>query len=339
LKTNISLADLWLQGMAIGAAAHNLTIQYCMPYPNQILAAATLSSTVTNARATGDYMPNTAQWAIGATSLFFWALGILPFKDGFYSSTLPQIGGQTKGPELRPDLQALMATLSCAMVGPMDGINLMNATRIKATCRSDGKILKPDSPVRTSDGCFYRPTVPHSDAKPHDPSSCYIYLTHSDVPGLGRLRYLFGNETNKAITPAMAHIERGAVNGSAFAIYNWYTRELGLFEDQNTVAPGYEDFSYSMITPILPGGWIFLGEVDKYVPVSRLRFSKVSALDGYHLQVEASGVPGEQIRICTAKVVDLTRIHCDNIVFQSSTLHRVIFESLASTSISARIIL
>ena len=31
LQTNISLADLWLAGMADGAAASGRTVQYCMP--------------------------------------------------------------------------------------------------------------------------------------------------------------------------------------------------------------------------------------------------------------------------------------------------------------------
>ena len=47
----------------------------------------------------------------------YWALGILPFKDGFYSSALPQPGGESAGPEKHPDRQALVATLSGAMVG------------------------------------------------------------------------------------------------------------------------------------------------------------------------------------------------------------------------------
>ena len=48
------MADLWLEGMAEGAAASKRTVQYCMPYPNQILSAAAYPA-VTNARATGDY--------------------------------------------------------------------------------------------------------------------------------------------------------------------------------------------------------------------------------------------------------------------------------------------
>jgi hypothetical protein len=38
LQSNITLGDMWLQGMASGASQHGLTVQYCMPYPNQILS-------------------------------------------------------------------------------------------------------------------------------------------------------------------------------------------------------------------------------------------------------------------------------------------------------------
>ena len=78
----------------------------------------------------------------------------LPCKDGFYSSDHKQVGGQTVGPETNPDRETLMATLSCAMVGPMDGIFLLNKTRIMQTCMADGTVLKPDAPVHTSDWCF-----------------------------------------------------------------------------------------------------------------------------------------------------------------------------------------
>ena len=122
LQTNISLADLWLAGMASGAGASGRSVQYCMPYPYDVLAAASHAE-VTNARATGDYFHATdqvwsqtrqpsppfptgrggspprpdsrslplLQWAIGGTSLFYWAVGVLPFKDGFYSSNYKQV--------------------------------------------------------------------------------------------------------------------------------------------------------------------------------------------------------------------------------------------------------
>ena len=129
LLSNISLGDLWLKGMADGAARSGRTVQYCMPYAHDVLAAASHSA-VTNARATGDYFHALHQWAVGATSLFYWAIGLLPFKDGFYSSSAKQVGGQTEGPETHPQRETLMATLSTAMVGPMDGIHLLNASRV-----------------------------------------------------------------------------------------------------------------------------------------------------------------------------------------------------------------
>ena len=47
-----------------------------------------------------------------------------------------------------------MATLSCAMVGPMDGIHLLNKTRTMTSARGDGYILKPDRPLSSTDSCF-----------------------------------------------------------------------------------------------------------------------------------------------------------------------------------------
>ena len=72
-----------------------------MPYPNDVMAASAFQA-VTNARATGDYFHAHDQWAVGGTALFYWPIGVLPFKDGFYSSTNKQIGGQTVGPEKNP---------------------------------------------------------------------------------------------------------------------------------------------------------------------------------------------------------------------------------------------
>ena len=140
LQTNLTLADTWLRGMADGAAASGRSVQYCMPYVHDILAASAHKA-VTNARATIDYhcdQPANHQWAIGQTAMLYWAIGLLPFKDGFYSSNRAQTGGQQPKPESHPDREALMATLSGAMVGPMDGIGLLNRSRVLATCRADG---------------------------------------------------------------------------------------------------------------------------------------------------------------------------------------------------------
>eukprot|EP00911_Craspedida_sp_UC1_P001214 UC1_evm2s915 len=287
LQTNVSLADLWLLGMATGAERSNRTVQYCMPYPNDVLAAAALPA-VSNARATGDYFHAHDQWAVGGTSLFYWAIGVIPFKDGFYSSTNKQIGGQTVGPEENPDREAIMATLSCGMVGAMDGINLLNKSRVMTTCRADGKVLRPDRPISTVDDCF-------RGADKSDPT-CHVYSTHSDVQGLGRAHYYYNDEGGAALTPAQVYLNAT----SNYAVYNWYTGEVVPLAASVSLAAGYENHNYAVVTPVVAGGWTLLGEVDKYASLSTQRFAKVVvASDG--LTATVVGVANENVSVCAAK--------------------------------------
>ena len=298
LQTNISLADLWLKGMAEGVTSSNRTQQYCMPYPNDVLSASAYPA-VTNARASDDYVSPT-QWQIGGTSLFYWAIGILPFKDGFYSSNHKQVGGQTVGPETSPDRQALIATLSCAMVGPMDGIYLMNASRVMTTCRKDGYVLKPDKPLSTSEYCFL-----HADP------TCTIYGTYSEIPGYGRVAYHYNDKGGEALAPQMAPLDPTA---DQFVVYNWYTGALQAYDKGNVVIEaGYEGHAYALVSPV-KYGWAFLGEVDKFVPASRFRFKSVTPTKS-HLTVDVEGVRGETLKICAAHSLKLV---CSHLSFSST---------------------
>ena len=95
LQTNVTLGDLWLEGLGKGASQNNLTVQFCMPYAHDVLKSASIEA-VTNIRATDDYNHGVNQCAIGATSLLYHAIGKLPFKDGFYSSSEKESGGQNE---------------------------------------------------------------------------------------------------------------------------------------------------------------------------------------------------------------------------------------------------
>ena len=81
------------------------------------------------------------------------------------------------------------------MVGAMDGIGLLNKTRVMTTCTSDGTVLKPDVPVHTSDYCFYQQTK--------DPGTCFIYHTWSEVKGVGKLHYHYNDNAGIDFTPTM----------------------------------------------------------------------------------------------------------------------------------------
>jgi len=313
LQTNISMGDLWLYGMASGAAKSGRTVQYCMPYPYDLLSAAAYPA-VTNARATGDYFHSQDQWAVGNTAIFYWALGILPFKDGFYSSNLKQTGGQTEGPELNPDREALMATLSCAMVGPMDGIYLLNASRVMTTCRKDGTVLKPDRPLTVVDSCFRK----------RDPA-CFVYETFSDITGYGRAHYYFNNKGGAALAPEDVYLTSDDV--SNHVVYNWYNGQLERMQKSVDISAGYEGHSYAVILPIT-NGWALIGEVEKFVTVSKIRFPNVTIGDR-GLTVSVKGVDGETVKVCAAEDQKSPHlgIQCTSISFKTTSIKEVVFAS------------
>jgi len=41
----------------------------------------------------------------------------------------------------------------------MDGLGLLNASRVMTTCRKDGVVLKPDAPLKPPDTCFRAPFI------------------------------------------------------------------------------------------------------------------------------------------------------------------------------------
>eukprot|EP00930_Biecheleria_cincta_P043057 TRINITY_DN29601_c0_g1_i1.p1 TRINITY_DN29601_c0_g1~~TRINITY_DN29601_c0_g1_i1.p1 ORF type:complete len:738 (-),score=113.50 TRINITY_DN29601_c0_g1_i1:156-2369(-) len=315
LQRNISMADDWLRGMALGAASSGRTVQYCMPYPYDLLSAAAYPA-VTNARATGDYIDRETQWAIGATSMFYWAIGILPFKDGFYSSNLPQVGGQVVGPETQPDRAALMAALSGAMVGPMDGINLLNASRVMSSCRSDGVLLKPDKPVAPFESCF---------AAGVDPATCFDYITYSDISGLGRAFYVFMNSPGRV---SFRDIMPMGATAKDYVVYNWYTESVSWLSSRTPsseveLARGYEGHAYALAAPLV-NGWALLGERRKLVPTASLRFPSVRYA-GKLLEVSVRGAAGELVEVCVANSTG--KVFCKSLRFAAAAVSTIEFES------------
>ena len=280
--------------MGEGASAAGLSIQYCMPYPNDILSSV-MNKAVTNIRATDDYFHGDdryeSNWPIGQTAMLIHALGALPFKDGFYSSTNVQTGGQEVGPELHPDRHAIMATLSTAMVGPMDGINLLNVSRVMSTCNSRGEILKPDKPVTTPDYCYI------NGKKGED---CVSYSTSS-----GSNIYFFDNNGSANFTLDMIDVNDDTLE---YAVYNWYTGSTYTIKGGESIVleAGYEGHSYAVISPFDNITDIaFIGETDKIVTNSRARFD--------HKEGLVRGGENERVRQCWIVKGDGLRTVCKEI--------------------------
>merc|ERR1711879_222934 len=190
------------------------------------------------------------------------------------------------------------------MVGPMDGINLLNVSRVMTTCRKDGRILKPDKPITVVDSCFRR----------RDPT-CIVYETHSDITGYQRLHYYFNNN-NKSDTPltpddVYLNCSIPQLCAKSHVVYNWYTGELTYMKQSTHVSAGYEEHSYAIVAPVVRG-WAFIGEVDKYVTASTVRFSDISfsgAEENSSLTVSVHGVSDEVVTVCAAEASSL-RMRC-----------------------------
>ena len=227
LQTNVNARGPVAQGDGPGRRRVASTVQYYMPYPNDILSGYAHAA-VTNAARRATTSRANHQWAVGGTALFYWALGMLRSKDGF-SSTHPQVGGQTVGPETDPDREALMATLSGAMVGPMDGIGLLNVSR---TCqlpqgRRDPQARPSRSPRRLvlqgqgrRPGCFVYHTFGGTFMWPWrlEEKECRVQQLRQGI----RTRYLYIDDgKDDTVTADMLYLSSSSPPPAV--LYDWYS--------------------------------------------------------------------------------------------------------------------
>lgn len=156
----------WQSGMNAAGLATNTTIQFCMMQPSDLLNTLNFEA-VTNGRASGDYA-GTSNWNVGGTSLLFWAMGLRPSKDNFWSGDgqkrQPGFAPSITNPGTNGELNAILATMSTGPVGPADGAGQHNATRLMRTCAADGTILQPEKPLTPIDASYRQASRLHSSA-------------------------------------------------------------------------------------------------------------------------------------------------------------------------------
>ncbi|XP_046547869.1 uncharacterized protein LOC124257772 [Haliotis rubra] len=176
LLTDIDLGRQWLTQMGNGAAKNGLTIQYCMSYPRHMLQSLEIP-VVTQARVSHDNRPDTDNWKIGVTSLFSWSIGIAPFKDNFWTTSV-QPGNGYNLSEPHTSLNAVVATLSTGPVGISDMVGGTNKTLTMKSVNADGLILKPSRPATSIDNRIRR--MAWSDFEGPDGE---VWSTYSDFGG------------------------------------------------------------------------------------------------------------------------------------------------------------
>lgn len=261
-------------------------------------------------RASGDYAPNGDNIHIQPQSLLIHAVGALPFKDTFLSSSNAEPGGASRaqGPELSSDLQALVATLSASIVAPGDGPDMMNATRLMQTCRTDGLVLKPDRPAVPLDVTW---TVA-------DPGGELSWTAATAADGSSTTSYVLamGLTGTYGVKPSDLELD----DTGHYVAMDWYglIHPRGFNESAPLiVGPGqpHVDVSAEVVaqagaSPISyeywviarfrsPSGWALLGEPNKFVGASKMRVNSVTDGSG-SMSVKLAGAAGEGVQLCAA---------------------------------------
>ena len=315
----------YFQGMADAAAGAGLGVQLCMPTAGIVLASQRWPA-MTNARASPDYATEAAPgstWAktynMGIGSLLFWAVGLAPSKDVFW--TTPHQPGSASGHDNpNVELDTALAVLSTGPVGIGDGLGFTNYTLAKMTASQEGVILKPGKPLTALDSTFIPPAGSGGQTgtvgflplmrgasgcdpskKPASQPQCSPVAdqTHTTLPvspgNTATWRYLVSIHLGDFVPPAHDLLPQPSSAGAPLAAYRelrWPrcrngTKALASGCLQQTSEASLPNIrsgeSYSVSGPVpwrmftlypsVGNRWIFLGEVDKIVAVSPMRFT------------------------------------------------------------------
>jgi hypothetical protein len=252
LATTPGAGEAFTDGMARAAEQRGLTLQYSMALPRQFLQGARYEN-LTTARVSGDRFESPKWDAFLYTSRLAAALGIWPWSDVFMSTETDNL---------------LLATLSAGMVGIGDPIGAEDRASLLRAVRTDGVIVKPDTPLIPIDAMYLTDA-----AQSEEPMIACAHTDHGEL----RTSYVFSyrrasKRVQASFTPAQAGVSRDA--------YVYDTRTAGA----RRLAAG-ERFSfrlapdataYFVVVPVARSGIALVGDRDKFVPDGRKRLASLS---------------------------------------------------------------
>ena len=252
----------WQEQLDRAAAAHGLTLQWCMSTPADFLQTLTLRR-LTSIRTSGDYrylFDNGLNWVwFLHTNALARALGLNAFKDVFLSD---------RDAEPYAEIEALLAALSTGPVGIGDRIGRADRTLVLRTCREDGVLVKPDAPLAALDGCFRHPA--------YRGQRLLIGETHS-THAAGRWVYVVALHASHARAPigepvGLAQLGAQRPAGAVLA-YDWRSGRWTRLEPDGgwDVQLAWQDWDYRVLCPLLPGDRALFGDVGKYATVGDRR--------------------------------------------------------------------
>ena len=341
-RRSLDASTGWQRGMNEAGLDTNTTIQFCMMQPSDLLNSLELNA-VTNGRASGDYAgPN--NWNVGGSSLLFYAMGLRPSKDNFWSGDgqKRQLDFRQTNPGTDGELNAILATMSRGPVGLSDGAGQHNVTRIMRTCAADGTILQPERPMTPIDAT-YRMVLSHAERQL---TTAAVWSTYSQSSAATTASADVGAPAPMA-PPAQYHILGVDVAAKAstiavfasdmyplpsssarFAVREWHRSsdcEAGADAVSSgcvRVTEGHDDdplvqldagivwpfgTKHSQLwtaTVLHPDQITLLGELDKFVPLSSQRFSGLETSSGGGLSATLIGKAGEVVHVTALRPME-----------------------------------
>jgi hypothetical protein len=268
LRAAAGRARAWQEQLDRAAAAHGLTLQWCMAAPADFLQTLTLRR-LTSIRTSGDYrylFDNGLNWVwFLHTNALARALGLNAFKDVFLSD---------RDAEPYAEIEALLAALSTGPVGVGDRIGRSDRDLVLRVAREDGTLVKPDAALAALDHCFQSFTY-------LDPR-LLIGETYSAHPA-GRWVYVVGLHASRVREPiaercALAQLGAQRPQGPVVA-YDWRARRWARLEPDGgwDIELAWQDWDLRILCPVLPGDRAVFGDVSKYASVGDRRVARIDA--------------------------------------------------------------
>jgi len=250
-----------------------------------------------------DGMPDDVQWRIGQSALLAYSLGVIPFKDNWWSGVYqPQNSSQYQYcnfTEPNVVLQSAVASLSAGAVAPGDGLGYSNKTLIMYTCREDGLLLKPDYPLSSTDSWYQ--SQAYSSTKP----KWELMTTQTTIQSTYTWMYVVGVEIAEkmSLTPGQLHFPTmlpPSVTSFVSLLSNGDVTDWSSVSPFNASLPlvlpssRLPSFSYCVISPVFTNQIILFGEAKKWSKISKQRILGID-VDDSSITVLIQGSSGEAV--------------------------------------------
>jgi hypothetical protein len=269
MSTTLGVGESFTDNMARSAAAHGLSLQYCMELPRYLLNGARYDN-LTTTRVSDDRFERRKWDNFLYTSAFADAMGVWPWVDVFMSRETDNL---------------LLATLSAGPVGTGDALGRESKANIMKAIRADGRIVKPDAPLIPTDASYL------ADARAeHQP---LVAWTHTDHPL--RTGYVFAfARKGDAATAVIPLSTLGLTSKEAYR----YDYDAGVGKVAPADAPysvdlGPDNHYYGIVAPVGKCGIAFLGDLAQFVSTGKQRIPAMHE-EPNGLTVTAALTPSEK---------------------------------------------